>query len=431
MKAIRISCTGAAVVPYTQLVPFQGDLKSLSELNYIKLRDKILRLGYSEPISVWRHQGNFYILNGHQRLRTIRQMVEEEGFTCPPLPVNWVEATDWSEAKRKVLSLTSQFGEIEKQGLYEFMHEAEITADELEDFVLPEIDVPKFTAEYFDGNAGIDENYDKGKDDIEDEVPDVTGDPICKYGDLWQLGDHRLLCGDSTIFKDVQRLMNGEKAVMWQSDPPYGINHVEVANEKGQAKGYDKIKNDDLQDEELRKFIFSSIKTSLPFMKKGFSFYMWHAMKMQAYFSQAAAAAAAGILFHRQIIWVKPNFVFGRGQYHWRHELCLMGWLKGDIPPFYGEKNQSTVWEIGKENDKIHPTQKPVAIWEAPIKNHMKKGEIVYEPFCGSGSQIIAAEKNGVRCFSIEIDPKYCNVIIHRWEQYTGEKAQKVEDAEA
>lgn len=258
----------------------------------------------------------------------------------------------------------------------------------------------------------------------EDEVPEHV-ETNTKIGDIYQLGHHRLMCGDSTSIEAVEKLMNGEKASVWASDPPYGINHVEVANEKGQAKGYKKIANDEKQDEELREFIFSAISASLPFMKKGFAFYMWHAMKMQAYFSQAAAAAAAaGILFHRQIIWVKPRFVFGRGQYHWRHELCLMGWLQGDEPAFYGEKNQSTVWEIGRENDKIHPTQKPVAIWEPSILNHTKTGEIVYEPFAGSGSNLIACEKNSRRCFAMELEPHYCDVIVARWEAYTGKKAE-------
>lgn len=260
----------------------------------------------------------------------------------------------------------------------------------------------------------------------EDEIPERV-EAKTKTGDLYLLGDHRLLCGDATVGTDVERLMNGEKAAMWASDPPYGINHVDVANEKGQSKGYQDIQNDDLKDEELKQFIFEAINTSLTHMKEGFAFYMWHAMKMQAYFSQAAAAA--GILFHRQIIWVKPQFVFGRGQYHWRHELCLMGWLQGNECPFYGERNQSTIWEIGRENDKIHPTQKPVAIWEAPIHNHTKPMEIIYDPFSGSGSQLIACEKTNRRCYGMEIDPHYCDVIVARWEKFTGKKAVLSDEA--
>lgn len=256
----------------------------------------------------------------------------------------------------------------------------------------------------------------------EDEVPDQV-EAKTKLGDIYQLGRHRLMCGDSTQIDSVEKLMDGNKAKLWSSDPPYGINHVEVANEKGQAKGYQKIANDDLEDEKLKEFIYQAITSSLPSMADGFAFYMWHAMKMQAYFSQAAAAAA-GILFHRQIIWMKPQFVFGRGHYHWRHELCLMGWLQGNEPPFYGERNQDTVWQIGRENDKIHPTQKPVEICAIPIRNHLKPNEIVYEPFSGSGTNFIAAEKEGVRCFGMELSPNYCDVIISRWEKYTGKKAE-------
>jgi site-specific DNA-methyltransferase (adenine-specific) len=255
----------------------------------------------------------------------------------------------------------------------------------------------------------------------DDAVPEVV-ETRCQLGDLWQLGDHRLLCGDSTDVLCVERLMGGVKASVWLSDPPYGINHVEVSNEKGQSKGYAKIANDDLKDDEFKDFIFAVISASLPHMKKGFAFYMWHAMKMQGY-TAAAAAAAAGILFHRQIIWVKPQFVFGRGHYHWRHELCLMGWLQGNEPEFYGERNQSTVWECSRENDKIHPTQKPVDLLAPSITNHTITGEVVYEPFSGSGSTLIACEKTNRTCYGMEIDPHYCDVIITRWENFTGKKA--------
>lgn len=256
----------------------------------------------------------------------------------------------------------------------------------------------------------------------EDDVPEVPEKLTwVKPGDLWTLGRHRLLCGDSTKRADVERLMGSERAQLWSSDPPYGIDFVAIAKEKCQSQKYDDIENDDLQDEALKDFIFSAIDASLPFMQKPFAFYMWHAMKMQAYFSQAAAAAAAaGILFHRQIIWEKPQFVFGRGHYHWKHELCLMGWLKGHEPPFYGERNQDTIWKIGRENDKIHPTQKPVEIFAIPIRNHLKTGEIVYEPFSGSGSNLIAAEKMGVRCFGMELSAHYCAVILRRWAEFTG-----------
>jgi len=254
-----------------------------------------------------------------------------------------------------------------------------------------------------------------------DAIPE-NAETRVKPGDIWILGNHRLMCGDCTVSTNVDALMGADRASVWLSDPPYGINHVEVSNEKGQSKGYDKIENDDLEDQEFQDFIFSCISASLPFMKDGFAFYMWHAMKMQGY-TAAAAAAAAGILFHRQIVWVKPQFVFGRGHYHWRHELCLMGWLKGNEPDFFGERNQSTIWECGRENDKIHPTQKPVGLLEPSILNHTKPGDVVYEPFCGSGSTLIACEKTNRKCRALELSPKYCDSILTRWEKFTGKAA--------
>ena len=262
------------------------------------------------------------------------------------------------------------------------------------------------------GNAGLTDP---------DDVPAVPKVAKSKRGELWLLGNHRVLCGDATILADVQRLMDGNRAALWSSDPPYGINHVAVSQEKKQSGSYSDIQNDDLQFDELKAFLEKVIRNCISDgLSDGFAFYMWHAMKMQSYAAAAAAAAAAGILFHRQIIWVKPSLVFGRGQYHWRHELCLMGWLQGKECPFYGERNQTTVWELGRENDKIHPTQKPIAVTEIPIGNHTKSGESVLDPFLGSGSTLIACEKTGRKCFGLEIEPVYVDVILDRWAAHSG-----------
>lgn len=149
-KKIRVTCEGASLVPHEQLVHFQGNLKSLANEDYQKLKKQITDLGFSEPVSVWRHEGKYYLLNGHQRCRTISRMVVDEGFECPPLPVSFVDAVDANEAKRKVLALTSQFGKIEKEGFYEFLQGTDIAADELhENFRFPEIDLAAFTEEFF------------------------------------------------------------------------------------------------------------------------------------------------------------------------------------------------------------------------------------------------------------------------------------------
>lgn len=408
-KAISIRCTGAAAMDIEDLSPFQDDIKTMTPSTLKKLENVIISQGFSEPIAVWPSEGRNWILNGHQR-HTALQSLRSKGWFVPPVPVALVDAADEDEARKKVLTLASQFGDFNQDHLLEFVAKARLDTDWIRnnarlaagDFKWPVLVTPK--------------------DD--EEVPAPPETPIVRPGELFILGDHRILCGDSTVESDVARLMNGEHASVWLSDPPYGISYVDkVAQEKGQAIGYKPIANDELEDKALYDFILKVITVSLPHMKKGFAFYMWHAMKMQAYFSQAAAAA--GILFHRQIIWVKPQFVFGRGHYHWRHELCLMGWLQGNEPPFYGSKNQSTVWEVGRENDKIHPTQKPIDLWKPSILNHTNEGEIVYEPFSGSGSNLMACEQTKRRCFAMELEPTYVQVAIERWQNATGKIAHR------
>ena len=414
MKAIRIACTAAALIPTESLVIIQGDLKSLSTEDFEKLRDEIVTRGFSFAIHVWKNEkAEPCVLDGTQRLRVVRHLVQHEGYSCPALPVVYVEASSYKEAILKLLAGAGAYGKPEGQGLYELMAKAKLALAELKNVKLPGVEMNKFAKEYFDPPPSAVNG--------EDNAPEPPKVAKTKLGELWLLGDHRLLIDDCTVRKNVERLMDGKRAALWSSDPPYGINHVDTSQEKGQSDGYGKIQNDDLQFDELKKFLEAVIRNSIEVgLAERFAFYMWHAMKMQSYAAAAAAAAAAaGILFHRQIIWVKPSLVFGRGQYHWRHELCLMGWLQGKECPFYGERNQTTVWNLGRENDKIHPTQKPVSITEIPISNHTKPGEIVLDPFLGSGSTIVACEKTGRRGYGTEIEPVYGDVILSRWAQFT------------
>ncbi len=268
---------------------------------------------------------------------------------------------------------------------------------------------------------------------VEDDIPEPPVDPITKPGDLWLLGDHRLLCGDSTKAEDVARLMNGERAQLMNTDPPYGVSY---ANDDRPNPGVAKprVANDSLTDEQLQSFLEACFRVAVEHaLLPDAAWYMWHAHLTQGYFA-AAAAAAANVVLHRQIIWVKPVLLLGRGQYHWKHEPCFMGWVKGNQPPDYGEGNgertQTTVWEVGtvtqaERKEFNHATPKPVRLFEIPLVKHTKKGEIAYEPFSGSGPQIIAAEQLGRKCYGMEISPQYCDVIVKRWETLTGKKAER------
>jgi len=262
-----------------------------------------------------------------------------------------------------------------------------------------------------------------------DDVPEVPEEPVSKMGDLWLCGDHRLLCGDARRAEDVERLMAGAKASVIMADPPYGISYEHDARPARRPHKFDPIANDAQEGTAFQSWLEGTIRAVVLGARPNAAWYLWHAQKTQGYFAAAAAAAAAGIIYHRQIVWVKPHFTFGRGHYHWRHELCLMGWREGNEPPFLGERNQTTVWEIDYDGKKVagtetlHPNQKPVAVIEPCIRNHAIAGEIILDPFLGSGTTMIACERLGRRCYGMEIEPHYVDVAVKRWEQFTGRKA--------
>jgi len=267
-----------------------------------------------------------------------------------------------------------------------------------------------------------DESFGQGEEGAGGDEYDTTpsdGPTRTHVGELWQLGKHRLLVGDSTNAEDVQRLMQGEKAILYATDPPYGANAGNIGF-TAQRDDIDVITNDDLTDTAMQYWLEQVFRAWVPYLHANAAWYLWHPMLTQGYF--AAAAAAADILIHRQIIWVKSQFIFGRGDYHWQHELCFYGWHKGYRPAFYGERNQSTVWEIawGEKRSEIgHPTAKPLELFAIPMRNHTKQGDLCAEPFAGSGTQIIAAEREGRICYAMELVPRYADICLSRWEAET------------
>jgi DNA modification methylase len=218
------------------------------------------------------------------------------------------------------------------------------------------------------------------------------------------------------------------------TDPPYGVDYAAVKNGiprsgfRNIQERVGDIENDGLTDgPEFQAFLERAIKAALPVLTENPAFYLWHPMLTQgAFAAAAAAAAAAAVLIHRQIVWVKPHLILTRsGMYHWKHELCFYGWITGKRCPWYGDKSQVSVWEVGYDDRGEHPTQKPVELFRRPILNHTKKGEACYEPFAGSGSQFIAAEDLGRKCFGLEISPRWCDAIVERWQDHTGGKATR------
>jgi DNA modification methylase len=259
----------------------------------------------------------------------------------------------------------------------------------------------------------------------EDDVPPVPVEPITKTGDLYTLGDHRLLCGDSTKREDVERLMGGQKADMVFTDPPYNVSVCGGDhNPQGRTFGKGKrIQNDSMSDGEFHQFLVGAFTSMSMVIKDGATVYVCHADTEGINFR--TAFVESGFMLKQCLIWAKQQFVFGRADYHWQHEPILYGWKAGVAHKFYGERNQGTIWSIDRpmRSEMEHPTQKPVALVEKAISNSSKSGDLLYEPFGGSGSTLIACEKTGRKCYMMELSPQYCDVIVTRWEQATGKKA--------
>lgn len=267
-----------------------------------------------------------------------------------------------------------------------------------------------------------------GGDDF-DATPD-DGPTRCKSGDLWRLGPHRLLCGDCTDAASVERLMGGRKAQALVTDPPYAVDYVAKARDMN-ARGYGHsratlradIEGDDLDGNEpaaLERYLslvaaFMKVVLDDVLDEHG-AIYCWHASS-RASRMLLEAMHGMGVLHHQTITWVKNNFVIGRCDYQAKHEPCFYGWRKGSRPPFYGPKNQTTVWEEARDTQTPeHPTQKPIAVMSPPMTNHLKAGQIAYDPFLGSGTTLIAAHRTGRVCYGIEIEPRYSDVVLRRAE---------------
>ena len=254
-----------------------------------------------------------------------------------------------------------------------------------------------------------------------DDVPELPDEPVTRPGDLWILGDHRLVCGDCTNAKDVRRLLDGAVPFIMVTDPPYGVSYDPTWRKDAGINQNDgrmgSVSNDDRAD-----------WTDAWALFLGDVSYVWHGALHAS--DVARSLTATGFQIRGQIIWKKPRFVLSRGAYHWGHEPAWYSVRKGRTARWCGDRSQSTVWDIalaGGEGDDAkglgHGTQKPVECMRRPIVNHGGKDDHVYDPFCGSGTTIIACEQSKRHCYAMEIDPAYCDVIVKRWEEFTGKKA--------
>jgi DNA modification methylase len=250
----------------------------------------------------------------------------------------------------------------------------------------------------------------------EDDVPETPADPVSRPGDLWILGNHRLLCGDSTVATDVERVLGGVAPLLMVSDPPYGVEYDPAWRNKAGAaatKRTGKVLNDDRADWREAWALFP-----------GDVAYVWHGALHAS--TVAESLEASGFAIRSQIIWAKERLVLSRGDYHWQHEPCAYSVRKGGKGHWAGDRKQTTLWRIpNKDQDAetVHGTQKPVECMRRPILNNSSPGQSVYEPFMGSGTTLIAAETTGRVCYGIELNPAYVDVAIERWRRFTGRQA--------
>ena len=407
-----------ADVPLAKLTPAPWNPRTIRDERFKNLCESI----QADPEFLWRRpilamaDGTIYA--GNMRYRAATHL----GLKAVPAIV---EDVPEKLAKERALRDNAQWGDWHEDQLAEMVYQMAADGSDVKLLGIEDDELARLLGlTGAGGNEGLTD-----PDEVPENVPTRS-----KPGDLWLLGEHRVLCGDATKADDVARLMNGARAVLMNTDPPYGVAYTDetrVAAERAHGrpqrmpKWEDGIENDERTGEDIQPFLEDVFRVAVvQALRPDAAWYLWHAQMTQAFF--AAAAAAAALLLHRQIIWVKPSLLFGFGDYHWRHELCFYGWVQGNRPPFYGERNQTSVWELTHDTangDRVHPTQKPVELFAIPIRNHVRSGEVVYEPFLGSGSQLIAAERFGARCYGLEIEPKYVDVIVQRWENFTGKTA--------
>jgi len=378
------------------LIPYATNARTHSDSQVAQIAASIREFGWMNPVLI---DAENNIIAGHGRVLAARKLGLEE--------VPCVLHDHLTETQRKAyiladnkLALNAGWDEdmlrLDLRELGELGFDLELTG-----FSLDEID------------ALMPAEVEPGLTD-EDAVPEVQEEPVSKPGDVWLLGKHRVMCGDSTSLDDMERLTAGQAVDMWLTDPPYNVNY-----EGGTGL---KIQNDDMSDDQFRQFLRDAYVAADSVMKSGAVFYIWHA-DLEGY-NFRGAARDAGWTVRQCLIWKKSSLVMGRQDYHWMHEPCLYGWKEGAGHLWAADRKQTTILEFDRPSrNGEHPTMKPVALFEYQMLNNTKGGDIVLDSFGGSGTTVIAAEKNGRVARIMELDPKYCDVIVRRWQDFTGKQA--------
>ncbi|EGL48935.1 DNA modification methylase [Streptococcus dysgalactiae] len=379
----------------SEITPYKNNPRNNDEA-VGPVAESIKEFGFKVPIVI---DKNGEIVNGHTRYKAAKKL----GLETVPVIV----ADDLSEEQIKAFRLAdNKVGEIAVWDL-------DLLNEELNDIL--DLDMSAFGFDVLDNLDDLIED-EKDLDEFTEAVPD---EPKSKLGDIYQLGSHKLMCGDSTNEADVKKLMNGEMADLLLTDPPYNVAY------EGKTKDSLTIKNDSMDNDSFRQFLVNAFSSANEVMKPGAVFYIWHADSEGYNFR--GACFDIGWTVRQCLIWNKNSMVLGRQDYHWKHEPCLYGWKDGAGHLWASDRKQTTVIDYEKpQRNGVHPTMKPVGLFDYQIKNNTKGSDIVLDLFGGSGTTLIACESNGRHARLMEYDPKYVDVIINRWEGLTGDKAIKL-----
>lgn len=422
-------------IPIDLIIPYEHNVKEHPQEQIDKIKRSIAEFGNNDPIAV---DEKNVIIEGHGRLMALQQL----GYTEAECIVISGLTEEQKRAYRLVhnkLTMTSGFDLV---GLEEEINR--IKSIDMSSYSFDADQIAKEASAFIDSERAV----------VQDEVPDVAETTESKVGDIWRLGDHRLICGDATSEDHYSALMQDEDADMIMTDPPYNVDYSGKAKSLVHNDG--KIINDQFDDEDsYRDFLEDTFRIQADRLKDGGAVYCWHASTHAT--SVTDALESVGITVRQQLIWVKDRLVIGRQDYQWRHETCMYGWKDGAAHYFTADRThqtviddrpdvddlskdelrelcrkllepdpQSSVLEYARPNASLlHPTTKPVIMIADLISNSSLRGWTVLDPFGGSGSTLIACEQTGRRCRMIELDPYYCDVIVKRWEALTGKKAIK------
>ena len=390
--------------PLDRLIPYARNARTHSDEQVAQIAASIREFGFNSPILVDSDAG---IIAGHARLLAARKLQLAE---VPVVVLNHLN----EKQKRAYILVDNRSAE--NAGWDDELLRLELATlrDEQINLDLLGFDEEELTRLLAD-QEGVEGLTD------EDAVPELPHTAISATGDLWILDSHRVLCGDATVQADVERLMSGDAADLVFTDPPYGVDY------EGYTDQHLKIQGDNLNAKQLQQFLSDAFHCCRGIVKPGASLYVCHSSSRQREFQHALEAA--GFAIRCQLIWAKNTFAWGFGRYKFQHEPIFYGYVAGQKDAWYGDRCQSTLWEQNKPAaNRIHPTAKPIELVERALANSSRVGDLVVDLFGGSGSTLIACERKGRKARLMEIDPKYTDCIVRRWQDHTGRCAVREGD---